>query len=268
MFWVIVAIFVPAITNYDPNMQNFAALADPTPGNGHLLGTDHLGRDMISRLASGAGTLLIVASIAVFCAYALGGLIGIVGGWVETLIDFLADTLLSLPTLILYILIVMSFGPSARAVIVAAMIFLSPSIGRSIRRLASVSRGQVSTDADGVRGDRPKHIAVDLLAEACTHIGHVIAFFVVLGFLGLGLPPPDPEWGGMVKDTTAMLIIWPHMALLPCVAIFSLAIGFNLLAEGLRRTAAKARQAPGHVGPVANQGDQVAQPTRVGGGQA
>ena len=73
-----------------------------------------------------------------------------------------------------------------------------------------------------------------LIVDACVRTGYTIITIGVLDFLGLGLPPPDPDWGGMVKDTTAMMIIWPHMSLLPCVAISSLVIGFNLLADGLR----------------------------------
>ena len=248
VFWVIVAIFVPGITDYDPNTRDLAALVDPTPGNVHLLGTDHFGRDMLSRVAWGAHTVLIVAPIAILCAYVLGGLMGMAagfaGGWIEALIGLIADILLSLPALIISILIIVTLGPSALTVIVAATVVLSPGIGCSIRHLVLVSRRHGSTDATTIRGDGPNHIAVvELFAEACAQTGYAIVFIVVLGFLGLGLPPPDPDWGGMVKDTTAMIIVWPHMSLLPCFAIFSLVLGFNLLADGLRRTVVRARTA-------------------------
>ena len=73
-----------------------------------------------------------------------------------------------------------------------------------------------------------------LIVDACLRMGYTIIAIGVLGFLGLGLPPPDPDWGGMVKDTYGYMSIWPHMALIPCAAISSLVVGFNLLADGLR----------------------------------
>jgi peptide/nickel transport system permease protein len=73
-----------------------------------------------------------------------------------------------------------------------------------------------------------------LIVDMCLRTGYNIIIIGVLGFLGIGLPPPDPDWGGMVKDTYGMMSVWPHMALVPCAAISSLVIGFNLLAVGLR----------------------------------
>jgi peptide/nickel transport system permease protein len=251
-FWVMIAIFAPLVTSFDPNSNDFTALADPTPtwipwADGHWLGTDHLGRDIWARLVWGAQTVLIVAPTAVFCAYFVGCLMGMLagymGGWVDMLLSRVSDIILSFPVLILYIIIISVWGSSMFNIVVAVTLSASPGIGRIVRGMILDLRSHEYVDAAKIRGESPFYIMVvellpnargPLIVDACVRTGYTIITIGVLGFLGLGLPPPDPDWGGMVKDTTAMMIIWPHMSLLPCVAISSLVIGFNLLADGLR----------------------------------
>ena len=246
-FWLTVAIFAPYFTQFDPNAQDFAALADPTPSEAHFLGTDHLGRDIWSRLIFGARTVFIVAPTAVAVAYFAGCLMGMLsgyyGGWIDTVISRLSDIILSFPVLILYIILISTVGPSALNIIVAVTLASSPGIGRIVRGMILDLRNLEYVDAAKIRGERPFYIMVvellpnargPLIVDGCVRMGYTIITIGVLGFLGLGLPPPDPDWGGMVKDTTAMIVVWPHMSVLPCVAISSLVIGFNLLADGLR----------------------------------
>ena len=247
LFWVVVAILAPWLSPYGPNAIDFTALADPTPSAVHWLGTDHLGRDMVSRLAWGARTVLTVAPIAVLTAYLIGCTMGMVagylGGWVDDLISFISDIILSFPVLILYIILISTLGPSALNIIVAVTFVSSPGIGRIARALVFDLRTREYVDAAKTRGERPLYIMLveilpnargPLIVDACLRMGYTTITIGVLGFLGLGLPPPDPDWGGMVKDTTAMMVVWPHMSLFPCIAISSLVIGFNLLADGLR----------------------------------
>lgn len=247
LFWVVVAILAPWLSPYGPNAIDFTALADPTPSAVHWLGTDHLGRDMVSRLAWGARTVLTVAPIAVLTAYLIGCTMGMVagylGGWVDDLISFISDIILSFPVLILYIILISVLGPSALNIIVAVTFVSSPGIGRIARALVFDLRTREYVDAAKTRGERPLYIMLveilpnargPLIVDACLRMGYTTITIGVLGFLGLGLPPPDPDWGGMVKDTTAMMVVWPHMSLFPCIAISSLVIGFNLLADGLR----------------------------------
>ncbi len=240
-FWLLVAIFAPWISEYGPNAQDFAALADPTPGGTHILGTDHLGRDILSRLVWGARAILTVALLAMVTAYFVGSLMGMVagyvGGWVVTLISRIADILLSFPVLIFYIMLSSTLGPSALNIIVAVAVVSSPGIARIVRGQVRDLRARESVDAAKIRSERPIYImVVELLVDAWVRMGYTILLIVLLGFLGISLPPPDPEWGSMVKDTTALFIVWPHMMVLPCIAILSLVIGINLLADGLRRT--------------------------------
>ncbi len=246
-FWLFVAIFAPLLTDFGPNAQDFGALADPTPGDVHWLGTDHLGRDMWSRLIYGARTVFIVAPIAVLVAYLVGCTMGMVagykGGMIDGLISRISDIILSFPVLILYIILISTVGPSALNIVVAVTLASSPGIGRIVRGMVLDLRNQEYVDAAKIRGESPLYIMVvellpnargPLIVDACVRMGYTIITIGVLGFLGLGLPPPDPDWGGMVKDTTAMVIVWPHMSIFPSIAISSLVIGFNLLADGLR----------------------------------
>lgn len=253
-FWLGVAILAPWLTSFDPNAPDFTALADPTPNywavfapEGHWLGTDHLGRDLWARLIWGARTVFIVAPLAVASAYFVGCLMGMVsgyfGGWIDNLISRISDIILSFPVLILYIILISAIGPSKLNIILAVTMASSPGIGRIVRGMVLDLRNQEYVDAAKIRGEHPLYIMVvellpnargPLIVDACVRMGYTIITIGVLGFLGLGLPPPNPDWGGMVKDTTSMMVVWPHMSIFPCIAISTLVIGFNLLADGLR----------------------------------
>src|ERR1044071_4075388 len=117
LFWVAIAILAPLIAPSDPNESDYTALLDPTPSALHWLGTDNQGRDILSRIIWGSRTVLIVAPIAVFSAYVVGSILGLLSGyyrgWVDAVISRLTDILLSFPAIVLYILIIMRLGPSA-----------------------------------------------------------------------------------------------------------------------------------------------------------
>ena len=250
-FWVFVALFAPYLTSYDPNAIDYAMLADPTPKwmpwEAHWLGTDELGRDIWSRLIWGSRTVLIVAPIAVFMAYlvgcTMGMLAGYLGGWVDMLISRISDIILSFPVLILFIILITAIGPSALNIIIAVTVASSPGIGRIVRGMFLELRNHEYVDAAKIRGESALYIMVvellpnargPLIVDACVRMGYTIITIGVLGFLGLGLPPPDPDWGGMVVKAKGFISIWPHMAIMPSIAISSLVVGFNLLADGLR----------------------------------
>lgn len=247
LFWIVVAIFAPWLAPYDPNANDYLALADPTPSAEHLLGTDNQGRDILSRIIWGSRTVLIVAPIAVFSAYLVGCSMGLLAGyyrgWIDTLLMRVSDIILSFPVLILYIIIIVSFGPSAFNIIVAVVFTAAPQITRIVRGLTLELRERDYVAAAKMRGEPAWYIMLveilpnargPLIVDACLRMGYTTIAIGVLGFLGLGLPPPDPDWGGMVKDTYSMMSIYPHMSLFPCAAISSLVVGFNLLADGLR----------------------------------
>ena len=229
-FWVAAAALAPAIAPYPPNANDVAALAHPTPSGAHWLGTDHLGRDILSRILWGARTVLTVAPLAVLGAAILGSLLGLTAGYYRGAIDLVIVRACD---------IVLSF----LNIIGVLTLTKAPIIARIVRGLTIELREREYVAAAKMRGESPLYIMLveilpnargPLIVDMCLRTGYNVVIIGALGFLGIGLPPPDPDWGGMVKDTYGMMSVWPHMAVFPCAAISSLVIGFNLLAVGLR----------------------------------
>ena len=253
LFWAVAAVLAPMLAPYDPNANDFMALADPTPSMAHWLGTDNQGRDLLSRVMWGGRKVLTIAPIAVACAYLIGCMLGLVAGyyrgWVDAVVMRFADIILSFPVIILYIIIITTYGASAFNIVIAVTFTAAPQIIRIIRGLALDLREREYVAAAKLSGEPAWRImAVEILpnargpliVDACLRMGYTTIAIGVLGFLGLGLPPPNPDWGGMVKETYGYLQVWPHMAMIPCAAISSLVIGFNLLADGLREIGSRA----------------------------
>ena len=250
LFWVIVAIFAPVIAQFDPNssIQPFAKPGVVAASGGTFwLGTDHMGRDILSRLVWGSRTVLFYAPIATFCAYTVGILMGLMagyrGGLVDDILSRISDIILSFPVLVLYIIVIATIGASGFNIVIAITFASSPGIMRIVRGLVLDLRNRDYVAAAQTRGESDWRIMLveilpnargPLIVDACLRLGYVIITIGVLGFLGLGLPPPDPDCGGMVNETRQMAMVFPHMTLAPCIAISSLILGFNLLADGLR----------------------------------
>ncbi|HVM77737.1 MAG TPA: ABC transporter permease [Stellaceae bacterium] len=250
LFWVAMAVLAPVIAPYPPNATDVAAAAHPTPSAAHWLGTDHLGRDILSRLLWGARRVLTVAPVAVLSAAAVGTILGLCAGYFRGVIDLVisrvADILLSFPVIILYMIVLAMFGSSALNIVLVIAITKAPIIARIVRGLTLDLRNREYVAAAKMRGESALYIMFveilpnargPLIVDMCLRMGYTTITIGVLGFLGIGLPPPDPDWGGMVKDTYGMMSVWPHMSLIPCAAISSIVVGFNLLAIGLRETA-------------------------------
>jgi peptide/nickel transport system permease protein len=246
LFWVVLAVLAPLLPIYPPNDQDMMAMGNPYPSAQHWLGTDVLGRDILSRLIFGARTVLQVAPLAVAVAMivgiAIGLLAGYYGGWVDMLIGRLSDIVLAFPVIVLYVVLISNVGPSVLNIVVATTVASAPGIGRIVRGLVLVLKQQGYVDAARMRGESTLHIMFvellpncrgPLIVDACLRLGYTIITIGILGFLGLGLPPPTPDWGGMVRETTTVINVWPHMSLIPSAAIVSLVLGFNLLADGI-----------------------------------
>jgi peptide/nickel transport system permease protein len=247
LFWILVAIFAPLVSPYGPNVNDMDALIDPLPSGGHWLGTDMQGRDILARVIWGSRTVLTVAPVAVIVAYAIGSLLGLLAGyyrdWVDNVINRVSDVILSFPAIVLYIIVIMRFGPSAFNIILAVIFIASPQIMRIVRGMTLELREREYVAAAKMRGESTLYIMFieilpnargPLIVDACLRMGYTTIAIGVLGFLGLGLPPPDPDWGGMVKDSYALMSLYPHMSLFPALAISSLVVGFSLLADGMR----------------------------------
>jgi peptide/nickel transport system permease protein len=257
LFWVFVAVFAPVLAPFDP-LATLDPLRCPSwwqhdycpkaeVANTYLLGTDHLGRDMFSRLVWATRRVLIYAPLATGCAYAVGIMMGLAAGyyrgWVDNVLSRFADLILSFPVLVLYILIIAHFGASPFNIVIAIVFASGPGIMRIVRGLVLDLRTREYVAAAETRGEPSLWIMVleilpnargPLIVDACLRLGYVTIAIGVLGFLGLGLPPPDPDWGGMINEARGMAILFPHMTVFPCIAISSLILGFNLMADGLR----------------------------------
>lgn len=251
IFWVLVAIFAPLLAPFDPlsTLQPFAKPgAEYAGGEGVFwLGTDHIGRDILSRIVWGSRTVLFYAPVATFTAYFVGILMGLLAGylrgWVDDVLSRISDIILSFPVLVLYVIIIATIGASGINIIIAITFASAPGIMRIVRGLVLDLRNRDYVAAAQTRGESSWRIMLveilpnargPLIVDACLRLGYVIITIGVLGFLGLGLPPPDPDWGGMINETRSMAMAFPHMTVFPCIAISSLILGFNLLADGLR----------------------------------
>ena len=250
LFWVLAAILADLIAPFPPNatMISFAAPGTEAPDGGTFwLGADHLGRDILSRIIHGSRQVLFFAPLATFCAYLVGIPMGLAAGYrrgnTDEVLSFIANVILSFPVLVLYVIVISTFGASAINIVIAVTFASAPGIFRIVRGLTLDLRSREYVFAAETRGETPWYIMVveilpnargPLIVDFCLRIGYVIITIGVLGFLGLGLPPPDPDWGGMINDAKPMALAFPHMAVFPCIAISSLVLGFNLLADGLR----------------------------------
>jgi peptide/nickel transport system permease protein len=252
IFWTLCAIFAPWLAPYSPTAMNPMLIANPYPSLMHPLGVDNLGRDILSRLLWGARTVLTVAPIAVMGAAALGCILGLLAGyyrgWIDTLVMRLGDSILSFPQIILYLVIISKFGPSPLNIILMVTVVKAPIIARIVRASTMEIMQNDFVSAAMMRGESSLYIMfVEILPNArgpiiidmFLRLGYTIITIGVLGFLGVGLPPPNPDWGGMVKDTYSLIFVWPHMTLIPAVAISSLVVGFNLLAMGAKELSQK-----------------------------
>jgi ABC-type dipeptide/oligopeptide/nickel transport system permease subunit len=258
--WVLVALFAPLIAPFDP-LKSLSPLALPgaaAPQGGVLwLGGDLLGRDILSRLIYGARPVVALSLAATLSAYVVGvsaGLMaGYFGGWVDAVLSFLANVILSFPVLVLYIVVIVSLGASPLNVIIAVTFASAPAVFRIVRTIAADLKQRDFISAAVIQGESAWRIlAVDILPNAtgpltvdfCLRLGYTIIIIGALGFLGLGLPPPAPDWGGMVNEGRALAFAFPHLVVFPCLAISSLVLGLSLLADGLN----EARGAKGRGG--------------------
>jgi peptide/nickel transport system permease protein len=252
LFWVVLALAAPLLPMASPNAQDYLAMGHPGSSAKHWLGVDPLGRDLLSRIIWGGRTVLEVAPIAVLVAYsvgcAMGLLAGYYGGWVDAGISRASDVILSFPVVVLYVILIAAIGPSAVNIVVAVVLASAPGIARIVRGLVLSLMHQEFVAAAYLRRESDVFVMLvellpncrgPLITDFCLRLGYTTITIGTLGFLGLGLPPPNPDWGGMVKQATSMITVFPHMSLYPTIALVSLILGFNLLADGITELSQK-----------------------------
>jgi peptide/nickel transport system permease protein len=240
-----VAALAPLIATYPPN--DLVGRALQPPGAQFLLGTDDLGRDVFSRVVWGARIVLVLAPIAVLIAEATGALIGLLSGYIGGVVDEIImrvnDAMISFPAILLYLLIIAALGPSKANVVIAIAVGSTPGIARIVRSVVLDLRTRSFVLAARLRGERLWYVLlVELLpnargpivVDATLRIAYAAFAIGTLGFLGLGTPPPDPDWGGMVNQGVRWLSVSAWIAAVPAIALASLVIGLNLVADALQ----------------------------------
>jgi len=250
-FWLLVAVTVPFLPLVDPN-KPIAPFADPGVfKNGHffLLGADFKGRDMLSRVLWGCQRVLVWGVTATLAAYVVGSIFGLVAGylsgWWDQAISFVSNVLLSFPVMVLFILILNYLGSSGFNIVIAVTFASAPAIMRLVRGLTLDTKSRDYIFAAQTRGEHPFRIMLyellpnargPIIVDACLRLGYTTVAITTLTFLGLGLQPPDPDWGLMIKESAkvAMLFRFSYMLLIPALSVSTLILGFNLMADGLR----------------------------------
>jgi peptide/nickel transport system permease protein len=243
---VLVAAMAPLVAPYDPLLQHRDDLLQG-PSTRYLLGTDNLGRDVLSRTIYGARTSLLISVATIVFSFVVGTVLGVLSGLVGKALDIalqrLMDAIESVPAIVLLLFIAASLGPSIRNVIIALSIVTIPGFNRIARAQALRIREETYIEAArasgaGVTRIMRRHIIPNMMAPMFTlatlAFGGVIVAEAALSFLGVGTPPPTSSWGTMLSDGRDYVVIAPWLAAVPAVAISLAVFAFNLLGDALR----------------------------------
>jgi len=244
---IVLSLAAPVIATYDPNKVEMTQRLMPPGSPGHLLGTDHLGRDMLTRLLYGGRISVAIGFIAVAIAMFFGVTIGLFSGYFGGKFDIVTmrfmDILQAFPYILLAICIIASLGPGLLNAMIAISIVGIPYYARIVRGTVLSLREQEFIDAQRVLGASTfrivfKHILPNamspIIVAATLDVGWMIIAASGMSFLGLGAQPPMAEWGVMLSDGKDFLRVAPHISLLPGLAIFIVVLSLNLLGDGLR----------------------------------
>lgn len=244
MAWVLAALLAPWLAPYPPN--DLVGPALQPPGARFPLGTDDLGRDVLSRTLWGARTVLLLAPLAVLLAEFMGAMIGLVsgylGGWIDETIMRVNDALIAFPAILLYLLVIASLGPSRLNAVVVIALGSVAGIARIVRSAVVDLRGRGFVKAAETRGERFWYLLLvellpnairPILTDALLRLGYAAFAIGTLGFLGLGPPPPDPDWGGMVNQGVRWIAVSAWPTAVPALALASLVIAVNLVGDAV-----------------------------------
>jgi len=245
VIWLLIALTAPLISPYLPDTVDVTNRLQP-PSSGHWLGTDALGRDVLTRLLYGSRISLLTGFIVVLVGAAFGTLIGGIAafarGKVEEIIMRVTDLVLCFPPIILALAIAAALGIGTTNTIIAMLVVWWPKFSRLARSLVIVQRSQEYVEAAMVVGLSPsrtliRHILPNavgpLIVLVTLDVGNAIITFAGLSFLGLGVVPPTPEWGSMVAEGRELVAQW-WVASFPGLAILTIVLGFNFLGDGIR----------------------------------
>jgi ABC-type dipeptide/oligopeptide/nickel transport system permease subunit len=239
------ALAAPLVAPFPPTEQNLEARFEP-PSTRHLLGTDHFGRDILSRIVFGSRSALIVGLVSVTIAALIGSAVGLAaalsGRRTDDALMLLMDSLLSFPTILLAITVVSFLGYGLTQVMLAIGVIFSPVFARLVRAEALAISAEAYVEASRALGSPTvkivfKHIIPNLLGKVVVQCAVTFAMTIVieasLSYLGLGTQPPEPSWGLMLKDARNTLAQAPWLAIAPGVALALTVLSFNILGDTL-----------------------------------
>ncbi len=243
----VLAILAPLLPLPDPDATDPARRLAAPGELGYPLGSDQLGRDILSRLVWGGRISLIVGFVSAGLALVIGGALGLIsgyfGGVVDNLVMRVVDTLMAFPYVLLAILLVAALGPGLVNAMLAVAIANVSFYARGVRSAVLLIRGQEYVEAARAVGATNPHIITrqilpnvlpTALVAASLNVGWMITETAGLSFIGLGAQPPTADWGTMLADGRGIITVAYHVGMLPGIAILALVIGTNLIGEGLR----------------------------------
>ena len=244
---VLAALLANLVSPYSPAAQDYTAILSP-PTWDHLLGTDNLGRDVLTRIIYGSRVSIQAGIVSVGFAAIVGTLVGLLAGywrgWLDDLLMRLCDALWSFPGLVLALAIAAALGPGLVNAMIAIGIVFTPVFARLVRGSALSIREREFVLAARVVGAghgriMARHVLPNVLAPVIVQGSLMTALAIVLeatlSFLGLGVQPPEPSWGSMLKAASQYMQVAPWLSFFPGFAIFVTVLGLNLLGDGLRR---------------------------------
>ncbi|OUS35644.1 D-ala-D-ala transporter subunit [Rhodobacterales bacterium 56_14_T64] len=241
------AMFAPLLAPHDPFVQDLAFRLQPLGTEGHILGTDSLGRDILSRMIYGSRITLYIVALVVMIAPVAGLLVGTIagyaGGWTDIILMRITDIFLAFPRLILALAFVAALGAGIENAVLAIALTAWPPYARMARAETLTIRSSDYISAIRLQGAGPmriitKHIwplcISSLIVRVTLDMAGIILAAAGLGFLGLGAQPPSPEWGAMISEGRRFILDYWWIATMPGLAIFTVSLAFNLLGDGLR----------------------------------
>jgi len=244
---VVLAIFAPALMPADPYASSILKRLKPIGTAGYPLGTDELGRDLLSRLMLGGRLSLFMGITPVLLAFVIGSALGIIagyaGGWTNTIIMRLTDILYAFPSVLLAIALSGTLGAGVGNALLSLTIVFVPQIVRVAESVTTQVRNREFVDAARASGASSltivrAHVLNNVLGPIFVYATSLISVSMILAsglsFLGLGVKPPEPEWGLMLNTLRTAIYTQPWVAALPGAMIFLTSISFNLLADGIR----------------------------------
>ncbi len=242
-----IALFAPIISPHDPFAQDLAARLSPPGEGGYILGSDSLGRDILSRLIYGSRiTLYIVALVALLAPIVglfIGTAAGYLGGWVDVVLMRITDIFLAFPRLVLALAFVSALGAGIENAVLAIVLTAWPPYARIARAETLTIRGADYIHAIKLQGAGALRVITrhiwplcisSLVIRVTLDMAGIILVAAGLGFLGLGAQPPSPEWGAMISAGRQFILDHWWVATMPGLAIFTVSLAFNLLGDGLR----------------------------------